>query len=268
MVHEAFKIVRQARGEGGGGMMAVYEDDDTEGRVLEGAEEVREEVARMANNINMEGVAYMDAVRWWAERVWGPAKAERDGDRWEEAWQACSFSRFREQLMKRGKNKGVGVDGWSVRLAQEQSELCMWWHYQWVREAMERVEIPQSYSEWVAILLNKPGEDPRKLGRKRDIWLMCHGLKVMTMLMQGEYERLAGVEGSGSQGGWEVGRGAPEMTLTLKLQEEQCRQLGTTAFRGYIDLGTFFMSVVREVAEEVERHLGVSPSVARVIKAI
>ena len=55
------------------------------------------------------------------------------------------------------------------------------------------------------------------------------------------------------------------MTLVLREQEEQARQVGAVAFRGYIDLGTFFMSVVREVAEEVERHLGVRPEVQRVM---
>ena len=41
---------------------------------------------------------------------------------------------------------------------------------------------------------------------------------------------------------------------------------GSMAFRGYIDLGTFFMSVVREVAESVEQHLKVKPQVLQVIK--
>ena len=39
-------------------------------------------------------------------------------------------------------------------------------------------------------------------------------------------------------------------------------------YRGYIDLGTFFMSVIREVAEAVESHLGVQPQAQAVIKVL
>ena len=38
----------------------------------------------------------------------------------------------------------------------------------------------------------KPGEDPSELGRRRDIWLECHGLKLMMWLLGNEYERAAG----------------------------------------------------------------------------
>ena len=104
-------------------------------------------------------------------------------------------------------------------MAQELSDDAMANYYAWVMESMREAEVSDSYGEWIALLIDKKGEDQRKLGRKRDLWLMCHGMKVITMILQEEYGRLVGVQGSVSQGGWTENRGGPEMTLVLRAQE-------------------------------------------------
>ena len=45
------------------------------------------------------------------------------------------------------------------------------------------------WQEKVAMLFMKPGEDPSDLSRRRDIWLECHGHKLMMWLLGAEYER-------------------------------------------------------------------------------
>ena len=267
VVHEAFKIAR-ARGKGSS-MSRLVEVWD--GEELVSGPWVKEVVHKICTGINRAKEAFVDSVQWWAGKVWGQSKQQEQQEersRMDRAWQACTFQRFKELIMSRAKNKGVGVDRWSLRLAQEAGDQVMQLQYGWVMECMDRADMADSYREWVAILLNKPGEDSRKFQRRRDIWLTCHGAKVIALIMQEEYERLAGVEGSISQGGWERGRGAPEMTLTLRAQEEEAVQLGREVYRGYIDLGTFFMSVVREVAAAVEQHLGVCPKTHAVMQVL
>ena len=50
---------------------------------------------------------------------------------------------------------------------------------------------PEEWREKVAMLFMKPGEDPCELGRRRDIWLECHGLKLTMWMLGNEYERAA-----------------------------------------------------------------------------
>ena len=114
----------------------------------------------------------------------------------------------------------------------------------------------------------KPGEDPSELGRRRDIWLECHGLKLTMWLLGAEYERAAEGVIPTSQAGNVHGRGCPEQTLVMRCQKEQCAVERTVCARLYLDLGVFFMSCVREVQWEAEAWCGVRPEVTEVVQAL
>jgi hypothetical protein len=51
---------------------------------------------------------------------------------------------------------------------------------------------PKEWNEWIAILAMKPGEDPKTLERRRDLWLQCHSMKcVMRMILRSAVEGTA-----------------------------------------------------------------------------
>ena len=52
-------------------------------------------------------------------------------------------------------------------------------------------DFPPEWKQWECVLLMKPGEDPRELGRRRDIWLMPHSLKAAARMLMFEYEAVA-----------------------------------------------------------------------------
>ena len=118
------------------------------------------------------------------------------------------------------------------------------------------------------MLFMKPGEDPCELGRRRDIWLECHGLKLTMFMLGNEYEKVADETIPRSQAGNVNGRGCPEQTLVMRCQKEQCAAERQMCCRAYLDLGVFFMSCVREVQWEAERWCGVRPEVTETVKAL
>lgn len=52
-------------------------------------------------------------------------------------------------------------------------------------------DFPPEWKLWECVLMMKPGEDPREFGRRRDIWLMPHSLKVAARMLMFEYEEVA-----------------------------------------------------------------------------
>ena len=75
------------------------------------------------------------------------------------------------------------------------------------------------------MLAMKPGEDPRELGRRRDLWLMPHGQKLVMRLLQTEYDRAADESVPGGQAGFTSRRGAPEQMLMMRVHKEHCNAL-------------------------------------------
>ena len=83
-------------------------------------------------------------------------------------------------------------------------------------------------------------EDPRQLERRRDLWLTCHGQKLIMRMLNHEYERVADDTVPGSQAGYARNRNAPEQTLVLRIAQEHAMMMGTDLYIGYLDLGSFF----------------------------
>lgn len=59
---------------------------------------------------------------------------------------------------------------------------------------------PREWNEWIAILAMKPGEDPKTLERRRDLWLQCHSMKCVMRMILPAYERGSAVEGTVTSG--------------------------------------------------------------------
>ena len=78
VVHEAFKVVR---GRVQGGTMSRFMEV-WDGQELVGGPAVREVVQRLGGEINQKKEAYLEAVDWWATKVWGPSKERKS---WEGA---------------------------------------------------------------------------------------------------------------------------------------------------------------------------------------
>ena len=97
--------------------------------------------------------------------------------------------------------RGWGCDGWNaylLRLAPVEVQRRYW---RALQRAIRERKFPRQWSEKVAMLFMKPGEDPSELGRRRDIWMECHGLKLTMWLLGEEYERAAAETIPASQAG-------------------------------------------------------------------
>ena len=114
----------------------------------------------------------------------------------------------------------------------------------------------------------KPGEDPRELGRRRDLWLMPHSLKIMARILNHELERAAGGSVPGSQAGFTADDNAPAQTLVLRAQQERCAEERRDYYVGFVDFGTYFMSICKHVMRDVHAWAGVRPEVSEVLWAM
>ena len=86
-------------------------------------------------------------------------------------WAACekAISRF-----KKGKRKAVGsdlLDGYLLRIATKDIQKDYW---RLLVEIVETRAYPREWNDWIAMLAMKPGEDPKELDRRRDLWVYSH----------------------------------------------------------------------------------------------
>ena len=262
-------LLNTARGRGRGGgakLTALYENDDKEnGREIHGSGQVREHSRELGERINKGRHAAMNVVRAIMATSARAGKRDRD-ENWVD--KTCTWERFQKGLERTEARKGVGCDGWNAYLMRKAPTAIQKRYFTAIKEAIRQQKFPAAWRERIAMLFMKPGEDPCELGRRRDIWLECHGLKLTMWMLGEEYERAA--EGSipMSQAGGVKDRGCPEQTLVMRCQKEQCAVEQTMCCRGYLDMGVFFMSCVREVQWEAERWCGVRPEVTKVVQAL
>eukprot|EP00965_Chrysotila_dentata_P007920 257883-Pleurochrysis_carterae.AAC.2 len=99
----------------------------------------------------------------------------------------------------------------------------------------------------------KPGEDQFELGRRRDIWLQCHSMKYVCRMLEPKYNNVADEHVPNTQAGWTGDRMATEHSLTVRIIEERCEWHRKPCIKGYVDVGSFFMSVNHPVQWEIHR---------------
>ena len=131
-----------------------------------------------------------------------------------------------------------------------------------------RKDFPPEFAEWECVLAMKKGEDRHVVHRRRDLWLVPHAQKLVARVVGESYDGVADTQVPGSQGGWEVNRGAPSMHVPLVVQKEMCWEQGRPLFRAFVDMGQFFSTIVREVQYRVERRMGVAPAITAVMRAL
>ena len=71
------------------------------------------------------------------------------------------------------------------------------------------------------MLAMKPGERPTNFERRRDLWLIPHSQKILTRMVNVEYDRAARRCVLSSQAGFTPGRNAGEHALAMRLAAEQ-----------------------------------------------
>ena len=82
-------------------------------------------------------------------------------------------------------------------------------------------------------------EDPRSLERRRDLWVVCHGQKIIMRMLNAEYERAAEAGVPLTQSGYARGRGTTEQILVARLALEQQRYTQGMLCVGFMDCGTW-----------------------------
>ena len=137
-----------------------------------------------------------------------------------------------------------------------------------LRDMVEAQQFPEEWNQWVAMLAMKAGEDPKDLGRRRDLWVQCHAYKCLMRMITRGYDEVGERVVPGSQAGFTKGMNAPGQTLAARLQAEQAMMEQGMCVRGYIDIQTFFPAVVHEVQWACEKWAGVPPPITEVMKAL
>jgi len=170
-------------------LSALYANGDKEAGVVTGAEAVLAEVRAQATKINGEKETFpaiaaelMDRIRPFPEQ-----QEAREG--WER--EVCTWERFERAVGRAGADVGVGGDGYSGYLTRKAALSVQRIYYDALLDVLATRDFPPEWKLWECVLLMKPGEDPRELGRRRDIWLMPHSLKVASRMLMLEYESVA-----------------------------------------------------------------------------
>ena len=248
-------------------LSALYEDDDKEkGVVVSTARKVLGEVRRISERTNRAGRSFPGIARGMMARL-APFPAKAAPDR---GWVAShvSFVEFEEALKMTSAKVGVGVDGFPAYILRKMPEKVRREYYDGLIEMMEQGEYPEEWSSWIALLAMKPGEDARELGRRRDLWLAPHAVKLLTRCLTKEFDRAVYRAAPASNTGFTPGAGATAQTLTLKLHRARCRRERQDYVVGFCDMGCYFMSICREVQAHAQEWAGVKPEVTDVMAAL
>ena len=82
---------------------------------------------------------------------------------------------FERAVARCEMGKGVGVDGFNGYLLRQAPEAVRAEYWSLICTMIDTAQYPPEYKQWVAMLAMKGAdEDPRELGRRRDLWVVCH----------------------------------------------------------------------------------------------
>eukprot|EP00965_Chrysotila_dentata_P213544 6187681-Pleurochrysis_carterae.AAC.2 len=270
VVIRVFDIIKKAGGNGDRAQRSiagVYQDDDKGKSIIRGPE-IREEVHKIATKINRADVVDVTTVReilhWLGKGEGGAIKKNRT----DEIDRVCTKEKGKLALKRFQQHKGLGSDGFDGYLIRNAPQQLQNSYHEVVRDILIQEDYPTEWNEWIAVLMMKPGEDPFKLGRRRDIWLQCHSMKYVCRMLEAEYNEVADRHVPNTQARWTEDRMATEHSLTVRIVEERCELHRRPCIKGYVDMGSFFMSVNHAVQWEVEEAMGVSHTVIMIMKAL
>eukprot|EP00965_Chrysotila_dentata_P167372 5527137-Pleurochrysis_carterae.AAC.1 len=270
VVIKAFDIIKKAGGNGDRaqrGIAGVYQDDDNSRPIVRGPE-IRQEVHKIATKINKAEEVDIKTVKEVLEWMGVGGDMGERVDRIKEVDKICTRERGKVALGKFQSHKGLGSDGFDGYLIRNATQELQDIYHEVIKDILKQEDYPAEWNEWIAVLMMKPGEDPFELGRRRDIWLQCHSMKYVCRMLEPEYNKVADEYVPNTQAGWTGDRMATEHSLTVRIIEERCEWHRKPCIKGYVDMGSFFMSVNHSVQWEIERSMGVSETIVAIIKAL
>ena len=248
-------------------LSAVFANDDREaGVVVATARKVLEEVRRLSERTNRAGRSFPDIARQMMRRLRPFPETPARDEGWVETH--IGYEAFEEALRKTGANIGVGVDGFPAYILRKMPIQVRKDYHKDLAGIVASGDYPADWKQWVALLAMKPGEDARELGRRRDLWLAPHALKLVTRCLTKEFDRAVHHTAPASNTGFTAGAGATAQTLTLKLHRSRCRREKQDYAVGFCDMGCYFMSICRDVQRCAQEWAGVRPEVTDVMAAL
>eukprot|EP00965_Chrysotila_dentata_P206734 6183709-Pleurochrysis_carterae.AAC.7 len=247
VVIKAFDIIKKAEGNGERaqrGVAGVYQNDDNNKPIIRGPE-IRQEVHKIATKINkIAGEMDIKTVKEVLEWLGVGGETEERQDRKGEVDRICTSERSSIALGKFQSHKRLGTDGFDCYLIRNATEEIQDIYHEVIKDVLKQEDYPTEWNEWIAVLMVKPGENPFELGtRRRDIWLQCHSMKYACRMLEPEYNDIADRHVPNTQAGWKGDRMATEHSLTVRIVEERCEWHRKPCIKGYVDMGSFFMSV-------------------------
>ena len=267
-IHDLFNLIKEYTGKQArkpSKLMSMYPDDDETSPDLVRGPAIKTEVHKVATKINAKRVVNMSTVKelleWIHEFPVEDIQTPIE-DR------VCSREQLRAAIRYAKAAKGLGIDGFDAYTLKWLTEEMFEDYHHIMRHMIRCRDFPHEWNSWIALLALKPDEDPKKLGRRRDLWLQCHNAKITERLLMAEYDHASWNRGPASQAGFEKERNAPEQTMALRLKTEEAMTERKMLCRGYVDLGTFFMSCCHEVQTMVETWSGVPHDTRGVMAAL
>ena len=133
---------------------------------------------------------------------------------------------------------------------------------------MIRDAAPKGWTQWIIMLLTKPGKALDVLSKRRDICLQPHSLKLCANAVAPHYAAVQERTQPESNTGFREHGAATTTALWLGLTKEEAASERKGWYCGYIDKGGFFQSCVRRAQRVVEARFGVPVTVTTLIMAI
>ena len=135
-------------------------------------------------------------------------------------------------------------------------------------KAAIRQAAPRGWTEWLVILLAKPGKPRDVLGKLRDIYLQAHSLKLYMNCVGEHYKEAQRHVQPASNPGFRAAGSAQRAALVIGLQREEAVSERRAWHRGLCDKGGFFQSIPRRVQQAVEASSGVPAPITSSVLAL
>ena len=165
--------------------------------------------------------------------------------------EAMTWTNFKRAMDASSAASGVGADGFNAYTLRHATTAIQEEYWRLLVNMIQTNEYPAEYKRWIAMLAVKSAdEDPKDISRRRDLWVVCHGQKIIMRMLNREYETAARNSVPLSQAGYARDRNAPEQALVMRLAQVQNQVEQGVMCTGMLDLGQFFMSCVRDVQWE------------------
>ena len=248
-------------------LSALYKDGDKEkGVVVTGARAVLDETRAQAARINGPKQTFPEVAKQLMEQIRPFPEQQQRREGW--ACEVCTWERYERAVGRAGADVGVGADGYAGYLTRKASGEVRRNYYDALVDVLAEGDFPPEWKLWECVLMMKPGEDPREFGRRRDIWLMPHSLKVASRMLMFEYEEVACRYVPASQSGFSKDHNACAQTLVMRLHRERCREQRQGYYVAYADMGSYFMSICKEIMTVAEQWSGTRVEVSAVLRAM